>query len=75
MVRRAPHPRRKYTAPSSPSAGPVTEVCEKFLRLPALVVLAVLWLFGALLLGLVLGTVLEAAYWTELWLSEAMAQL
>jgi hypothetical protein len=50
-------------------------VCEKFLRQPALVVLAVLWLFGALLLGLVLGTVLEAAYWTELWLSEAMAQL
>jgi hypothetical protein len=39
------------------------------------VVLVVLWLFGAVLLGLVLGTVLVASYWTELWLLAAIAQL
>ena len=34
-----------------------------------------LWLFGALLLGLFLGAVLVASYWTQLWLLAAMAQL
>jgi hypothetical protein len=65
-------------APAHPSAGPVAEACEKFLELPGPVVLVVLWLVGALLLGLVLGsflgTVLAASYWTELWLSAAVAQ-
>ena len=58
-----------------PSAGPIAEACEKFLELPGPVVLVVLWLFGAVLLGLLLGTVLVASYWTELWLLAAIAQL
>jgi hypothetical protein len=39
------------------------------------VVLLVLWIFGAVLLGLLLGMVLVASYWAEFWLLAAIAQL
>jgi hypothetical protein len=39
------------------------------------VVLLVLWIFGAVLLGLLLGMVLVTGYWAEFWLLATIAQL
>ena len=58
-----------------PSAGPIAQAFCKFLELPVPVVLLVLWIFGAVLLGLLLGMVLVASYWAEFWLLAAIAQL
>jgi hypothetical protein len=35
----------------------------------------VLWIFGAVLLGLLLSMVLVTSYWAEIWLLAAIAQL
>ena len=43
-----------YRTRASPSAGFIAKAYAKFLELPVAVVLAVLWLFGALLLGMVM---------------------
>jgi hypothetical protein len=37
--------------------------------------LLVLWIFGAVLLGLLLGMVLVTSFWAEFWLLAAIAQL
>ena len=57
------------------SAGPIAQAFGKFLELPAPVVLLVLWIFGAVLLGLLLSIVLVTSYWAEFWLLAAIAQL
>jgi hypothetical protein len=55
------------------SAGPIAEAYGKFLELPVPLVFVFLWIFGAVLLGVLLGTVLVAAYSAEvLWLLAAM---
>jgi hypothetical protein len=51
----------QYRSRAPTPAGPITEAYGKFLELPVPVVLVVLWLFGAVLLGLPLGMVLVAA--------------
>ena len=58
-----------------PSAGRIAQAFGKFLELPVAVVLFVLWIFGAVLLGLLLGMVLVTSYWAEFWLLAAIAQL
>jgi hypothetical protein len=58
-----------------PSAGPIAQAFGKFLELPVPVVLLVLWIFGAVLLGLLLGMVLVTSYWAEFWLLAAIVQL
>ena len=58
-----------------PSVGPIAQAFDKFLELPVPVVLLVLWIFGAVLLGLLLGMVLVTSYWAEFWLLAAIAQL
>jgi hypothetical protein len=57
------------------SAGPIAQAFGKFLELPVLVVLLVLWIFGAVVLGLLLSMVLVTRYWAEFWLLAAIAQL
>jgi hypothetical protein len=57
------------------SAGPIAQAFGKFLELPVPVVLLVLWIFGAVLLGLLLSIVLVTSYWAEFWLLAAIAQL
>ena len=57
------------------SAGPIAQAFSKFLELPVPVVLLVLWIFGAVLLGLLLGMVLVTSYWAAFWLLAAIAQL
>ena len=58
-----------------PSAGPIAQAFGKFLELPVPVVLLVLWIFGAVVLGLLVGLVLVSSYWAEIWLLAAIAQL
>ena len=67
MLRRRPQ--------QEPTAGSSGQPYGQFLELPVPVVLVVLWLFGAVLLGMLLGTVLTAAYSAEVWLLAAMALL
>ena len=72
---RTASPEAQYPSRSHASAGPLGESYGRFLELPVPVVLVALWLSGALLLGLVLGVVLVAGYWTEVWLLAAMSLL
>jgi hypothetical protein len=58
-----------------PSAGPVAQAFGTFLELPVPMLLLVLWIFGAVLLGLLLGMVLVTSFWAEFWLLAAIAQL
>ena len=64
-----------YRPRAHTSAGPIAEAYAKFLGLPVPVVFVGLWLFGAVLLGVLSGVVLVAAYWTEMWLLAAMSLL
>jgi hypothetical protein len=57
------------------STSSIAKAHGRFLELPVPVVLVVMWLFGAVLLGLFLGTVLIAAYSAEVLLLGAMALL
>jgi hypothetical protein len=57
------------------SEGPIAQAFGKFLELPVPVVLLAMWIFGAVLLGLLLGMVLVTSYWAEFWLLAAIAQL
>jgi len=72
---RTASPEAQYPSRSHASAGPLGESYGRFLELPVPVVLGVLWLIGAVLLGLLLGTVLVASYSAEVWLLRAIAQL
>jgi hypothetical protein len=65
----------QYRPSAHTSAGPIANAYGKFLELPVPVVLGVLWLIGAVLLGLLLGVVLVAAYWAEVWPPTAMSLL
>jgi len=60
---------------SASRASPIAQAFSKFLELPVPVVLLVLWIFGAVLLGLLLGMVLVTGYWAEFWLLATIAQL
>ena len=51
----------QYRSRAHTPAGPITEAWGKFLEQPVPVILVVLWLFGAVLLGLLFGIVLVAA--------------
>ena len=63
----------QYGLRARTSAGPIAEAYGKFLELPVPLVFVVLWIFGAVLLGVLLGTVLVAANSAEvLWLLAAM---
>ena len=59
----------QYRPRAQTSVGPGAEAYGRFLELPVPVVLAVLWLLGAMLLG----TVLMAAYSGAVWLTAAIA--
>jgi len=59
----------QYRPRAHTSAGPVAEAYGRFLELPVPVVLAVLWLLGAMLLGIVL----IAGYSGAVWLTAAIA--
>jgi hypothetical protein len=65
----------QYRPRARPSAGPIAQAFGKFLELPVPVVLLVLWIFGAVVLGLLVGLVLVSSYWAEIWLLAAIAQL
>jgi hypothetical protein len=55
------------------STDPIGEAYGRFLELPVPVVLAALWLFGALLLGLLVGALVMVGYSGEVLLLRAIA--
>ena len=55
------------------SGRPIGEAYGRFLEMPAPVVLAALWLLGALALGAVVGVLMVVAYWAYALLLAAIA--
>jgi hypothetical protein len=55
----------------APASHAIGRAYERFLELPVVVVLVVLWLLGALILGAVAVVAYLASGWLQTWLSAA----